>query len=278
MIRSILVPLDDSPYTKAAIQTAIQVARPVNAELLGLHVIDIKILQGPLLRDLTFTIDTVSGFEYREEINKALEAKGRRITADFETICRQNAVKCSHLLETGIISETVSKISHRTDLVVMGKRGENSEWDTPFLGSVVERVVRASSRAVIVTPAEDKPIRRIMVAYDGSQNANRAISMLQDLAGLGDFQIIVVTVNGDDMDSTTQMEEGVEYLRTRGLSCEGVTRIGDDVEEIVQATTDLNADILVMGAYGKSRLRALLLGSTTTRVLRRVDIPVLLYR
>lgn len=278
MIRSILVPVDASPYAEAATRYAARIAAKAGAELVGLHVVDGKILNGPLLRDVTFMADAFQGFEYAEEVRRALEEKGRRALARFEALCGELSIPCRTALETGIVPEAIAECAKRSDLVVMGKRGENREQATPFLGSVVEAAVRLCSRAVIVVPEEDRKIERILVAYDGSKNANRAIAMLTDLAGLGEFEILVLTVADADDPVAAMMEEGVAFLRDRGLPSRGVLRSGETVEEIVAACADLSADILVMGAYGQSRFRQFLLGSTTTQAVRRVGVPVLLYR
>lgn len=278
MIRSILVPVDASPYAEASARYAARIAAKAGAELVGLHVVDGKILNGPLLRDVTFMADAFQGFEYAEEVRRALEEKGRRVLARFEKLCGEIGIPCRTALETGIVPEAIAEAAKRCDLVVMGKRGENREQETPFLGSVVEAAVRLCSRAVIVVPEADRKIERILVAYDGSKNANRAIAMLTDLAGLGNFEILVLTVADPGDPVAAMMEEGVAFLRDRGLPSRGVLRSGEPVERIVDACAELDADILVMGAYGQSRFRQFLLGSTTTQAVRRVGVPVLLYR
>lgn len=278
MIRSILVPVDASPHAETAVRYAARIAKKAGAELVGLHVVDGKILNGPLLRDISFMADAFHGFEYADEVRRALEEKGRRTLDRFAELCRELAVQGRTALETGIVPEVIAEAAKRADLVVMGKRGENRDHEQPFLGSVVEAAVRLCSRAVIVVPEEDRKIERILVAYDGSKNANRAIKMLQDLAGLGNFEILVLTVAAPDDPVAAAMGEGVAFLRERGLAAEGILRSGDPVETIARACDELSADILVMGAYGQSRFRQFLLGSTTTQVVRRVAVPVLLYR
>jgi len=278
MIRSILVPVDASPFSETAIRYAARIAEKANAELVGLHVVDAKILNGPLLRDVTFMSDAFQGYEYAEEVRRALEEKGRRILARFEELAAETGRPHRAFLATGVVPEAIAEAAMSCDLVVMGKRGENRDFETPFLGSVAENAVRLCARAVIVVPEADRPIGRILVAYDGSKNANRAIAMLTDLAGLGKFEIVVVTVAGADDPVAAKMEEGADFLRKRGLEARGMLREGEPVEEIARAVEETAADILVMGAYGQSAFRRFLLGSTTTQVTRRVGVPVLLYR
>ncbi len=278
MIRSILVPVDASPFAETAVRYAARIALKAGAELVGLHVVDAKILNGPLLRDVTFMSDAFQGYEYAEEVRRALEEKGRRLLARFAELAQELGVPQRAFLATGVVPEAIAEAAMTCDLVVMGKRGENRDFETPFLGSVAENAVRLSTRAVIVVPEADRPIGRILVAYDGSPNANRAIRMLCDLAGLGDFEILVVTVADPDDPVAAKMEEGADFLRRRGLAARGILRPGDPVEEIVRAVGETGADILVMGAYGQSAFRRFLLGSTTTQVTRRVGVPVLLYR
>jgi nucleotide-binding universal stress UspA family protein len=200
------VPVDASLF-RDAVRYAARIAAKAGAELVGFHVVDAKILNGPLLRDVTFMSDAFQGYEYAEEVRRALEEKGRRILARFEELAAEFGRPHRAFLATGVVPGD-RRGGMSCDLVVMGKRGENRDFETPFLGSVAESAIRLSSRAVIIVPESDRPIGRILVAYDGSKNANRAIAMLTDLAGLGTFEIIVATVADADDPVAAKMEEG----------------------------------------------------------------------
>lgn len=174
----------------------------------------------------------------------------------------------------GDIVETVVAQEEEADLVVIGKRGEHADFAKGHLGGVVERIVRQSVRPVLVASRAFEPIDTVLVAYDGGESAARALDFVATAERFADCKVHVVTVGGDKAED--RLADAAEILGERLASTNA--RSGNVEAAIREEAETLGADLLVMGAYGHSPLRRLILGSTTSAMLRALSKPVLLFR
>lgn len=176
----------------------------------------------------------------------------------------------------GGIVETVIEREAEADLVVIGKRGASADFASGHLGSKVERVVRESIRPVLVANRAFKPIERALIAFDGGQSARKAISFAATSPLFDELEIHVVMVGSDNDRNRAAMRWASEVLGDR---CKRSEIIGGDVDGALKADAgQCRADLLVMGAYGHSPLRSMIVGSTTTAMIRGLTLPVLLFR
>ena len=176
----------------------------------------------------------------------------------------------------GSVVETVAEFEAGADLVVIGKRGEAADFAVGHLGASLERVVRASARPVLVASRAFRPIGRVLIAYDGGPAASKAVDYAARQAVLKGLDCHVVTVA--PLGGGSSLERPAEALRRGGLELTAEVLHGEPERAIAAYVAAAGVDLLVMGAYGHSRVRALLVGSTTTALLRACRIPVLVFR
>ncbi len=118
----------------------------------------------------------------------------------------------------------------------------------------------------------------VLVAYDGSVQAARALQAFR-FSGLGENQRIrILTIDQDKVEAARKADRAIEYLSLHGLSASPIALHSDrgPAEIILEQSSLAEAELLVMGAYGKSTLREFFLGSTTRSVLKDSQIPVFL--
>lgn len=180
----------------------------------------------------------------------------------------------------GFLVDTFHEFEGHVDLIMLGKRGENANFATEHLGSTMERVVRASHKPCLVTSRAFKPVTRLLFAYDGSKSCQRALEFLSTSAAFKDLELHVVTVAAQAEEETAlktlRAAEGV--LRAAGQAPVCQMLVGAVDNEISTYVEGQGINLLVMGAYGHSRIRQLIIGSTTTSMIRRCKVPVLLFR
>lgn len=176
----------------------------------------------------------------------------------------------------GDIVGTIIEREAEADLVVVSKRGASGEFATRHLGSKVERVVRQSDRPVLVASSVYRPIARALIAFDNGPSARRAVSMLATSALFADVAIHVVSVGAHDEKSRAGHTWATDLLGERLASAE--TLGGNAADTLVAEAERGQVDLIVMGAYGHSPLRSLIVGSTTTAVVRGTKLPALLFR
>lgn len=276
MIKRILVPTDGSETAAIGVRFAVALARRCEATLCGLHVVDVKLLEGPFLRDLSASLGTAPYVNYQGNIALILEERGRAALAEFEKLCSERGVTCETSLVTGVVAREIVEQSSLVDLIVMGRSGEHSAWMEGLLGSTADAVVRRSRQPVLVTGIEELGDRKLLAAYDGSPHADNALKAAADLAANWNACLCVLLVaEGGDQD---RLDRARHYLQAHHVEAEWVQRDGDPREVIVGYARESGADLLLMGAFGHSKVRELVLGSTTSHVLGHAPCPVLLTR
>ena len=162
------------------------------------------------------------------------------------------------------------------DLTVMGRAGEHTEWLDGLVGSTTEAVVRRAEQPVLVTGADTPGRERFMVAYDGSVHAKRALHTAAEIGVDWAMPCHVFVAGGKRADAL--LEEARSYLSAHRLSANYVARESDPSEAIIAYAEECHADLLVMGAYGHTKVRELVVGSTTAYALNHAPCPILLTR
>jgi len=214
-----------------------------------------------------------------EQRNKLAQAKGHAILEDAKAILEQDGVPSVNLrLRKGDLLEAVQSVEDGIRAITIGKRGEASGFASGHLGSNLERIVRSSKVPVFVASRAFKPIKKVLVAYDGSASAKVAIERMADSAVFADLDLTVLCVGQDEAKSQATAEEAVAKLQRADVTATPRTATGEPGEVLSSLVTSDSFDLLVMGAYGHSRIRSLIIGSTTTAMIQQVKIPVLLYR
>lgn len=276
MIKRILVPTDGSHVATLGVEYAIALASACQAHLTGLHVVDVKLLEGPFLRDISASLGTAPYVNYQNNIALILEERGRAALDAFGKACANANIECSTELTTGIVPRAILEHAELADLIVMGRAGEHSEWLDGLVGSTTSAVARRAVQPVLVTGTRDLGARRFVVAYDGSQHAKRALKAAVQFIPYFSEPCHVLVVGESHAPGLREEIDG--YLKAHNHAYEFAVREGDPSEAIVSYAGEANADLLVMGAYGHTKVRELVVGSTTAFALNHAPCPLLLCR
>ncbi|HLE86146.1 MAG TPA: universal stress protein [Candidatus Brocadiaceae bacterium] len=282
MIKQILVPTDGSENSLTAADYAINLARLFNANIRGLFVKDVKILTGPLIHDIGTSIGGMVPYgTFNQTIRDLLESQADAALNQIEGKCVQAKVTFTREIREGIVSREIIKSADDCDLIAMGKMGAHAEWRDVFLGTNVEYVVRQTHKPVLITPSEYKPFRKMLIAYDGSSFADKALRSCAEIAQAMKLPITVVCVADKKDEALLTLSKAKTFLEDYKLTVDIVAKGGSDhAGGILEVCNDEDSkfDILVMGAYGHSRLQEMILGSTTVRVMRSTNCSILLCR
>lgn len=182
------------------------------------------------------------------------------------------------------VARFVDEFAGQTRAVVMGRSGRTGDGvpgadDVPArLGSHVERIVRASREPVLVVPRSFRPVARVALAVDASTAVQRLGEHLTSSPVFRDLPVSVVHAGELTADLATQFEETCRGLQMAGLDVRAEVVPGEPAAVLRQVIEREGIDLLVMGAYGHSRLRHLVVGSTTTAILEACEVPILLVR
>jgi nucleotide-binding universal stress UspA family protein len=284
MINKILIPTDGSVNSLTALEYGIYIARKLEASLTGLYVIDVNLIQGPLLTDISGSVGMPPYEGFFDAIEKSLDEKADFILKEFQEKCQVTGLKSEVKKVIGKISPLIIEEAQGADMILMAKKGEHFHLkEGGLLGSVAESVTRNSGKPVLVTPENFIEIESMALAYDGSDSASKALRLSLKLSKQNAWPLTVLIITSDDKKAaalTAQVEEANQRDpdEPRITDCETIILSGKEPDEIIKFIKEGSVELMVMGAYGHNRLRELLLGSTTSQVVRKSPIPVLLIR
>ncbi|WP_203301539.1 universal stress protein [Marinobacter sediminum] len=178
----------------------------------------------------------------------------------------------------GDLTESLLSLENQTRLLVMGLHGESSSDRDIHIGSQLETVIRSMHRPILLVPDEFKAPQSAMLAFDGSDTAFKGVELLAGSPVLKGMPLHLVMVGADTNDRWEQLKKAEKMLA--GLESEITLAIrAGDVEPTLHAYQDEHdIDLLVMGAYGHSRIRQFLVGSTTTTMLKTAEKPLVILR
>lgn len=277
MIKTILIPTDGSANSLTALEYGIYVARKLNASLIGLYVLDVNLIQGPMLTDISGSVGMPPYDGFFDAVETSLNEKADFILEAFRQRCRESRINAEVKKTIGKINQTIIEESQSADLILMAKKGEHFHLkEGGLLGSVAEAVVRNSGKPVLITPETFLEIESMGLAYDGSDPAAKALKLSLELSEQAAWPLTVVVISPDAQKSVALSTEIENIVETQSADCAVIILEGKEGVEIIKFIKEGSVELMVMGAYGNNRLRELLLGSTTSFVLRKSHIPILL--
>ena len=148
-----------------------------------------------------------------------------------------------------------------------------------MLGATLEAITRLSIKPVFISPRDHHDIKRVMIAYDGSENANRALTLAAFFVSKLQLPLLLLNVNDSEEAGAKILQEAKDYLAPHNITqLEEKIISGDATDQIVSVAKEEKIDLIIMGSYGHSRIREAILGSTTVQTMRQVTVPVLMAR
>jgi nucleotide-binding universal stress UspA family protein len=274
---------DGSLYAASVYDHTSWAAQRLQADITVLHMVEPKVY--PVMADAG-----ALGFDAQSELTAQLvsvaqserehvQTRGRAILKEAQRHFQAAGVpEINTEIEAGALVDEIERRHSGANLVVLGKRGEHADFAKLHLGSNLERVIRTCDRPVLVASRSFKPIQRIMIAFDGGPSAIKAVHYAANEPLLKGLACHLIAVTGGRSTLSTELQVAREQLTAAGYNVSAEERTGEAEAVITDAVTALGIDLLVMGAYGHSRIRQLFVGSTTTQMIRTVTIPVLLFR
>lgn len=286
LFETVYLTVDASTHAETAARYAALLGGRLGLPLHALHVVDSRLFSGTGLVGAGVG-DLVSspGMQFDGELQEALEARGRTLLAQVQALAEGEGVREIHTeLRTGLPAAELSERAGASDLVVLGRQGDGAQQNrSSRLGSVVERVIRHAQGAVLVTPAEFLEPQRLLLAYDGSDEAIGALPYAVAFAERLGLPLLAVSVDDDEAVAEAHLGAVRDFIsqHAQGLSLDTslnpnteVLR-GEPTEAILAAVR--SGDVLAIGAFGEGRLTEFFRGSTTEALLRAAEVPVLLH-
>ena len=283
-MNQIMACIDGSAQAAAVCDCAAWASLQLDAPLTLLHVLDQQ--QYPAAGNLSGIIGLGSR-EYLLEELAALDEKRSKLALEEGRMMLDSARQ--RVITAGIaqpdvrqrhgdLVETLRDLEADIRLLVIGKQGEDSGNDLQLIGSQLESVIRTLHRPILVTPASFSVPTSVMLAFDGSDTSRKGVEMLASSPLFKGIPIHLVMVGDDNGEHRALLDSARDTLVSAGFDVHIALRSGEVEPALHAYQAEHRIGLLVMGAYGHSRIRQFLVGSTTTRMIRSTTTPLLLLR
>lgn len=178
----------------------------------------------------------------------------------------------------GSLVETLVEMESETRLLVLGQHHSAEPGVRLHLDHHVERTIRSVQRPVLVASTAYCEPQRVVIAFDGSPTGHKMIEAVAGSALLKGLRCDVVMAGDTTDEVTSQLAWAQSHLLAAGFEVKASVEAGHPETALPNYLKVHSADLLVMGAYGHSRIRQFIVGSTTTTLLRTSPVPVLVLR
>ncbi|MBN47316.1 MULTISPECIES: universal stress protein [unclassified Methylophaga] len=283
----IIACIDGSITSTAVCKAAAWVSQRLNASLDLLHVLDKTEYPKPEnSKNLSGNIGLGSREHLLEELIELDEKRsrlalehGKNILQDARALAQQHgAVEVTTHQRHGGLMETLSDLQDDTRVLVLGRQGQAHENETHSLGSHLENVIRALNKPILITLPDFTAPKDFMIAFDGSATSSKVLEKVAESDLLKGLPCHIVMVAEDDTNHQSQLNSAKQGLIDAGFEVTTALLQGTVQPALHQYQRENDIDLMVMGAYGHSRIRQFLVGSNTAKMVRMSDIPLLLLR
>ena len=283
MTEKIIALIDGSIYSRSVCANAAWIAKRTGALVELLHVLGRREtasadLSGSIgLGARTALLKELSALD--EQRARLAQMRGRAILEDAEAEVRAAGVSdvTSRLRHDDLI-DAVMEAEANSRGIVIGKRGEAADFAKLHLGCILERIVRAATKPVFVAARAFRPIHKALIAFDGGPSAAKAVDHVARSPLFKDLEIRLLTAGVETTDLRSQLDNARATLKAGGHEASIEIAPGEPEKLIAERVERYGIDLLIMGAYGHSRIRSMIIGSTTTEMIRTCKIAVALFR
>jgi nucleotide-binding universal stress UspA family protein len=272
-LKDLLVHVDNDPACSARVDVAAALAAKHDAHLTGLHPMGWPRLPGYVEVELPRT--------FLDEQRRQLEDLAHQAETRFHEAIRRRGVQGEWRVDTGDIVGMTKLHARYADVTVVGQGIDlkDAPYDLRFLP---QELALGVGRPVLVVPRYgtfDTIGERVLVAWNGCREATRAVHDALPILKLA-TKVTVLSIDPErDTGDRIPSADIALHLARHGVAAEGMSTVGLDIsvgDLLLSRAADLGADLIVMGAYGHSRMRELVLGGATRHILQHMTVPVLM--
>ncbi len=280
----LLVCIDGSAYADNITTNAAWAAKRLGAKVDLLHVLRRHSDYQAPHEDHTGAIGLGARSDLMAELTKVDEERGKldqqkgRLILDHAKaeLSKAQVTDVNLLHRRGSVAETIQELEADADMIFIGKRGEQANTESEFLGSNLEKVARSIHKPLFLVSRYMRPINKFLIAFDGKDNAQKAVDFACASPLLKGLECHIITVGQDQPKNT---DTATAQLKEAGFTVNAHHESDGNVEDVIQAYVESNGmDLLLAGAYSHSRMLTMILGSTTAKLIKSCHVPVILFR
>jgi len=271
-IKNILIHIDNSAACEHRIDAAIQLAVQHEAQLSGIYVI-------PDFPTATYYEAQISADIIAEIDKEALET-AKLAQRKYIDMASKAGFSLTVVIEKGNPISILDEYARFTDLFVLGQNHpEDPENMSEALADNLVLEVGAPCLIVPYTSPRQFATKRVLVAWNASREAARTLKDAIPILKNADYveELLVNPSQHEAGKDSIQGKRVSSFLMQHGIKSEIQVKTGNKSkpgDTIIARAYEIDADMIVMGAYGHSRLREIILGGVTRKLLKQMTVPV----
>jgi len=277
--------IDGSRHTQSVCDYSHWIANKINAPLKLLHTVEHR--DTPAVADLSGAIGLGASEDLLNELAEAEKNPSRFLIQkdnDMLQPAKQNALAAGSeqvdvAQKHGGLAEALIDMEDQIRVLVVGIAGEEHDRDDAGVGAQLESTIRSLHKPILVVNRPFSIPIKIMLAYNGSAAANKALDMVAASPLFKGIPCHVVYVSDSETQAQQILAPAVKKLEAAGIEALAVTLSDAHIEEALSSyQAQENIDLTLMGAFSHSRVRDFLMGSFTAKMLAMTNKPLLLLR
>ena len=273
MIKRILVALSGTPFTATATKYALELAKLHKAEVTGVTDVDIAQLMkvGPV--PVGGGAAAASLTEHRIHVT---EEHVEQVIADFEQACADAGMIHCIDRETGDPFERLTALWRYHDLTIAGLRGLFEYGVVQNPDDILIQLISQGVRPILAVPKDYRPIRRVLVAYNGSMESAKALKRFVQKNLWPDVAVQIACFNMPAQEGEALLVDAAIYCRSHGIVAETQHVDGHPRDALLDHASVYQADLIVLGSTSRARIFKHLLGDTALHAVRNAEVPLFL--
>ncbi len=249
---NVLVAITGKAEGWQALAQAFEIAKREHGKIMGLHLVADE-------RD----IDTPNSKMLRSEFNRR---------------CQAANIAGSLTIEAGPAVDKICQRAGLADVVVAPLLNPPGSRLLGRISSDFRTLIQRCARPVLAVPEKPSFLNKVLLAYDGNAKAKEALYAATYIAGQWNIPLVVLTVAEDDSDEKILQADAQNYLEKYNVAASLAHKTGPVGEKILETAESYGADLIIMGGYGRSKLKDLILGHSVDQVLRESKQAMLICR
>jgi nucleotide-binding universal stress UspA family protein len=273
VIKRIILALDGSKPSLNARDYAIKLAKEHKAHLVAIAVLDTPWLTAAQPEPLGGSAFKV----YRDEVViKEAEDHLRNLLEQFKLKARQEDITADAYEYEGFPVSEIERASYEGDIIILGKTTDfhfSLEQDNDL---TVRHIARDNPRPLIIIPENPVKGDHVIVAYDGSIHASKALHMFLLLGLANGKEMHVVTVKSSEKQAQAILNQAISLGNAYGVKLKPHIIISDDnpAAHILELISQIKPSLIIMGAFSHNILSEALFGSCTKSLMQETEVPL----
>lgn len=267
-LKRILLATDGSQFCEGGIREAIRFAANCSSKVYAMSVVEV--------------LTDYEGFS-PQKIEEMMDLEIKKHLESVSARALNEKIDCEIIIAHGdpyseIINAAAAK---NVDMIVIGRRGKTG-LTKYFMGQVATKVIGHAPCRVLVVPRASKiEFKKILVATDGSKHSEQAVDEALGIAKCCGSELLILSAMRDESErkeAQANVNKAAEIAQKEGIKVETLTPIGRSYDVIVETAGGRGVDLIVMGTYGKTGVRKILMGSSTEKVIGHAGCAVLVVK